>query len=198
MKTKTIFAAAAAIASLFAAASAYATTLTLNTGAFATATTGVAFQSEDFNGYNVSNLNSFDFGDFVATGPDFDVKSSSFCVSGACVTSIAQTITFTFDTAINALSFRVKSGSGETYVVDGNTVGTSGGAYDYTVGLYDLSTGFTSVTISAGGSWPAHLFDIDNMSYGQMAPVPLPASMSLMALGLGAAGLMMRRKRKAA
>lgn len=176
---------------------AHATTLTTNSGAFSTATDGVTFTFENFDNYSVSNLSSFDFGDFTGSGPDFDVTSSSFCASGACVTSIRQTITFTFDEAINALSFGVNSGSTETFVVDGETVGNSGGAYSYFVGIYNLANPFTSVTISAAGGFPQFLFDIDNMNFGQVAPVPVPASLPLLAGGLGlAAWAATRRARK--
>jgi hypothetical protein len=182
------------------ATSGFAATFTTDQAAFDAATIGLTFQSENFDGFNLTSQTNVDFGPFTATGPDFDVKpSSSFCVAAACITDIDNVITFTFDQAINALEFDLKSARSETFTLDGNPLAIGPSLSLVFIGIYDFSTPFTTLNIVSNGIFPQDLFDIDNLSFarGQPVPaVPLPAAFWL--FGTALVGLVGFGKRKKA
>lgn len=173
-----------------------AATLTQDQTAFDAATSGLTFATETFDGFNLSDQTSVDFGPFTAAGPNFDVTtplSSFFCDSGQCLTNIDNELTLTFDTPIFALSWYAGSFYNEEIRVDGALIGTMTSLPDFG-GIYS-STGFTTVNFLGQGNFPVDLFDIDNLSYASAAPsvVPLPASLPFAVFGLAALGLLRRR-----
>lgn len=185
----------------FQASALAAPTLTTDAAAFATATASVSFTTETFNGLTA--------GDFLAPAQDFGlfgvvnsffilpVSSGFLCTAGSCL-NVVNAMTFTFDSPVNAISFDISNHTVPYSVtVDGGsaiTLPSQGAPGMHFVGIYDLTTPFTALTLSVGNGNT----NVDNLSFGAAAAVTEtlePASVAVLATGL--LGLMVGRRKQA-
>jgi hypothetical protein len=187
-----------ALAAALSQGAAAAPVLTQDEAAFATATAGLTFTTENFDALpDEFGVASKDFGPFTltSTGGGFSIVPSGFCRSGKCASSFVTGMTLSFDAPISALGFYLGDGDGFGSAVEVNGAGigsisTPSSGYTF-VGIYDPVGTFTSIAL------PGNLgvFDIDDVSYEAPAAVPLPASLPLLAGAMFVLGLTRRRPR---
>ncbi|MCF6285783.1 MAG: PEP-CTERM sorting domain-containing protein [Candidatus Hydrogenedentes bacterium] len=132
---------------------------------------------DDFAGANVLSLTEAVF------GAPFDFSSADFGESGDL--SIASTVTVT---GFYALGGTVS----QTVTIDGIFDG-AGGVADFQTEVFNW-TGLSLVTFDGSGSNGDDYYSLDNLNISASAPVPEPASITL--LGLGLAGMAVRRRKR--
>ena len=141
---------------------------------------------------SLSNGNFFNVG-FLFSG-DPAVLSSQEQTTGI------PNILITFPNPVTAFAFNYGTfnGSAVTFLLsngDSITQGSTGSGYavpDF-VGATD-TTSFTSVLVTT----PDTVLNLNNVSYGSLVPIPEPASLSLLSIGIaGIAGYRSLRKKRA-
>ena len=125
------------------------------------------------------------FGNVLIISEDGDVNDPDDEAGGG-------SITFTFDNAINLSSIALLDGEEDISVSTSAGFNQSGfGGPDNTFDIAEINqSGIVSFTVTFGGSGAIGAFD------AQLAPVPLPATLPMLAFGLAGAGYVMRRQQR--
>lgn len=198
-----------------------AVTFTQSRAAFDAATGGVTFGATDTfagattapgptldrTGYDITITQS---GAGLATVPrDFGVATvDAVCgESRPCLTFstfFEQQIRIDFDAPVNAVGFFLRLASfradedfdvtagGMTLDFDSSVPTDPGETIETFVGIYDLATPFSSITLGTSDSADSIVFNIDDVFFGaetsDVAPVPLPPAALLLLAALGGLG----------
>lgn len=183
-----------ALAAILCASTAQAVTLTADKAAFDAATAGLALTAESFDAVGPIDVSTVDFGSFTLGSSqllDDFLGPPPFCLVPNCIAAVGDA-TLAFVTAQNAVGFFI-GGLGDktlSIAVDGaSVVDLPNPSATFTfVGLYDLATPFSSVSIFAPGAPSGAGFQIDEVRLGRVAPIPVPATLPLLLAGLAGLG----------
>ncbi|MEM1276299.1 MAG: hypothetical protein AAGH74_07225 [Pseudomonadota bacterium] len=191
-----------AFATLLFASNAFGASVTTDQAAFNAATTGLVFQTEDFEtqpdqfSFREADFGPFVFRDNLADASASDTASVTDCGGNRCIDFISFGFLLTFDEPVNAVSFLIADSEGLTsdIQVDGQPAGSvvvpaGSGVFSF-VGIFDLATPFTTVAVP----FFFQTADVDDISFATATAIPLPGGLPLMlAVGLGFLGMARRQ-----